>query len=74
MEILLLDRGVHQLSQNEFVDNPRDIIANMLLHSVQNLSVGGQDFAAIYLLGHGIVKLRLMIVNSFNLMMIKTRT
>ena len=37
------------------------MVANFLLHSVQNLSIGTQDFAAIYLLGHGVIKLWLIV-------------
>ena len=35
-------------------------MANFLLHTVQHLSVGTQQFAAIYLLGHGAIKLWLI--------------
>lgn len=49
------------VTQHEFAEDPHDVIANYLLHSVQTLSIGAQDFAAIYLLGHGIIKLWLIV-------------
>ncbi|MDE2078936.1 MAG: DUF2127 domain-containing protein [Patescibacteria group bacterium] len=49
------------VTQREFAEDPHDAIANILLHSVQNISVGTQEFAAIYLLGHGVIKLWLII-------------
>ncbi|MFP3616230.1 DUF2127 domain-containing protein, partial [Paraburkholderia sp. SIMBA_050] len=36
-------------------------MANFLLHTVQHLSIGAQKFAAIYLVGHGIIKLWLIV-------------
>ncbi|HET8581271.1 MAG TPA: DUF2127 domain-containing protein [Candidatus Paceibacterota bacterium] len=49
------------ITKHEFAEDPHDVIANYFLHSVQNLSIGAQDFAAIYLLGHGVIKLWLII-------------
>lgn len=49
------------ITRHEFAEDPYDIIANYLLHSVQNLAIGTQEFAAIYLLGHGIIKLWLIV-------------
>ena len=49
------------VTADEFAEDPHDVIANTLLHSMQNLSIGAQDFAAIYLLGHGVIKLWLII-------------
>jgi Predicted membrane protein (DUF2127) len=36
---------------------PHDLVANFILHAVQNFSVSTQKFAAFYLLAHGIIKL-----------------
>ncbi len=47
--------------KDEFAEDPHDLIANFLLHSAQGLSIGAQNFAAIYLLAHGIIKLWLII-------------
>lgn len=49
------------VTKDEFAEDPHDIIANYLLHTVQHLSVGAQDFAAIYLFAHGVIKLWLII-------------
>jgi uncharacterized membrane protein len=57
---LLLDL-IHWVMKDEFAEDPHDLVANYLLHSVQSLSVSSQNFAAIYLLGHGIIKLWLII-------------
>ena len=57
----LLLGAVQWVTKEEFAEDPRDRVANFLLHSVQHLSIGTQNFAAIYLLGHGIVKLWLIV-------------
>ena len=52
---------VQLVTRDEFAEDPHDAVSNFLLHTVQNLSIAGQDFAAIYLLGHGVIKLWLII-------------
>jgi uncharacterized membrane protein len=54
-------RTVSVLTQEELAEDPRDLIANYLLHSAQNLSIGTQLFVAFYLLSHGSIKLWLII-------------
>ena len=54
-------KTVSVLTQEELAEDPRDLIANYLLHSAQNLSIGTQLFVALYLLGHGSIKLWLII-------------
>lgn len=49
------------VTRDEFAEDPHDLIANFLLHSVQHLSIGTQKFAAIYLLAHGMIKLWLIV-------------
>ncbi|CAL8480609.1 DUF2127 domain-containing protein [Caballeronia sp. S22] len=49
------------VTKDEFAQDPHDLVANFLLHSVQHLSIGTQTFAAIYLLGHGVIKLWLIV-------------
>ncbi|MCW3663683.1 DUF2127 domain-containing protein [Burkholderia cenocepacia] len=49
------------VTRDEFAEDPHDLVANFLLRTVQHLSVDTQKFAAIYLLGHGVVKLWLII-------------
>lgn len=48
------------LTQEELVDDPHDLIANILLHGAQAFAVTGHAFAAFYLLSHGVVKLFLI--------------
>lgn len=45
------------VTQGELIEDPHDFVANYLLHTVQNLSIGTQHFTAYYLLSHGAVKL-----------------
>ncbi|MPW23411.1 DUF2127 domain-containing protein [Paraburkholderia sp. CNPSo 3157] len=49
------------VTRDEFAEDPRDLVANFLLHTVQHLSVDAQKFAAIYLIGHGVIKLWLIV-------------
>jgi uncharacterized membrane protein len=49
------------LTQRELAEDPRDLVANYLLHAAQNLSIGTQHFAALYLLSHGAIKLWLIV-------------
>lgn len=51
---------VHAITATELTEDPRDLIANYLLHAVQGLSVSSQSFAAFYLASHGVVKLWLI--------------
>jgi uncharacterized membrane protein len=48
------------ITQAELAEDPRDIVANYLLHQAEHLSVSAQHFAALYLLSHGIIKLVLI--------------
>ena len=44
------------MTRTELTEDPRDFIANNLLHAAQGLSVSSQHFAAFYLLSHGVIK------------------
>lgn len=57
-EFLLKTASV--LTQEELAEDPRDLIANFLLHSAQSLSISTQRFMALYLLIHGSIKLWLI--------------
>jgi uncharacterized membrane protein len=48
------------LTQDEIVEDPRDLVANYLRHAAVRLSLAREHFAAIYLLGHGIPKILLV--------------
>ena len=52
---------VQAITKTELTEDPRDFVANYLLHAVQTLSVTSQHFAAFYLLSHGLIKLWLLI-------------
>ena len=49
------------VTRHEFAEDPHDVIANLFLNSIQNLTSGTLNFAAIYLLVHGVIKLWLII-------------
>jgi uncharacterized membrane protein len=48
------------VTRDEFAEDPHDLVANFLLHTVQHLSVDAQRFAGLYLLAHGVIKLWLV--------------
>jgi uncharacterized membrane protein len=52
---------VQAITQAELREDPRDLVANYLLHLAQNLSIGEQHFTAFFLVSHGVVKLWLII-------------
>lgn len=47
---------VQLLTQEELLEDPRDLVATRLLDAAQHLSVSTQSFYAFYLLSHGLVK------------------
>ena len=49
------------LLTNELLEDPKDLVANTVLHAVHRLSANAQIFASVYLLIHGIVKVGLVI-------------
>lgn len=49
------------LIQGELAEDPRDLVANYLLHTAQHLSVSTRYFTAVYLLSHGAIKLWLIL-------------
>ncbi len=49
------------ITQTELTEDPRDFVANYLLHAAQGLSVSSQHFTAFYLLSHGAIKFWLII-------------
>lgn len=54
-------RVVAFLTQDELAEDPRDLVANYVLHVARHLSVGTVHFAAFYLLAHGMVKVALVV-------------
>ena len=56
-----LVRMANVITHGELAEDPHDFVANYLQHSVQYFSVGTRHFTAFYLLGHGLIKLWLVI-------------
>lgn len=54
-------RWVNALTQEELVEDPSDFIATHLRAAAQHLSVSARAFYALYLLGHGVIKLLLVV-------------
>lgn len=50
-------RAIEVLTQDEIAEDPHDFVANHLRHAASHFSVGNEHFMAIYLLGHGVVKI-----------------
>src|SRR6476469_1064644 len=48
------------LTQDEFNEDPNDIVATLLLNMAQSFSVSTKNFYVFYLLSHGVVKLFLV--------------
>ena len=50
------------MTRAELLEDPRDFLANMIMHSAHALSVPQKTAAALYLLSHGAIKLFLVIM------------
>jgi uncharacterized membrane protein len=50
------------VTRKELIEDPKDLIANYLVHTARSLTVSAVDFAIIFLLVHGLVKLFLAIM------------
>jgi uncharacterized membrane protein len=48
------------LTQHELSEDPRDLVARFVLQTALRLTANTQLFAAIYLLGHGVIKVVLV--------------
>jgi len=49
------------VTREELTEDPRDFIANHLIQSARQFSIGSQQFVSLYLLSHGIIKLFLIV-------------
>lgn len=56
----LIVHVVGWLTQDEITEDPHDLVANYLRHSVRHFSASSQHFIAVYLFGHGVVKVILV--------------
>src|SRR5258708_26340436 len=52
---------VRSLTAHEISEDPSDLVANLLRHGLGHLSSNTTLFAGAYLLGHGLVKLFLLV-------------
>jgi uncharacterized membrane protein len=53
---------VQWLTRTELMEDPRDFLANWLMHSAEAFSVSRKDAAAMYLFSHGAIKLFLVVM------------
>jgi uncharacterized membrane protein len=53
----LIVRLTALLTRSELGEDPRDVITDYLRHAARGLTLSGERFIAVYLLGHGVVKL-----------------
>ena len=49
------------LTRRELAEDPKDFLANLLVHAAKQLSVSTEIIAGIYLLAHGVIKVGLVI-------------
>ena len=56
-----ITKVVSQMIQREFLEDPRDLVANVVQHYLPYFSEHSQLFAAYYLLSHGIIKIFLAV-------------
>jgi uncharacterized membrane protein len=52
---------VYRITRSELLEDPDDLVANSLRHAFDHLSTGSRIFVAVYLMGHGLVKLLLVV-------------
>lgn len=50
------------LTKHELSEDPRDLVANLLLNLNRNFSISTQHFAVLYLMTHGIIKCILILL------------
>jgi len=60
-------RWVGWLTRNEIIEDPADRLANWLLALAQGFSLSTQHFWALYLIGHGVVKLAIVAALAFRI-------
>lgn len=56
-----INRFVAFLIQKELSEDPKDIMANFLFHTTQNISPSSKHYLAFFLIAHGIIKIILVI-------------
>ena len=49
-------QSILTITQDELSEDPKDFLANYVIHASQSFSISSQHFVAFYLLSHGIIK------------------
>jgi uncharacterized membrane protein len=57
-----LNRWIRVLTQNELIEDPRDVVANLVVRAGQHYTISTQHFGEFYLLSHGLVKVVLVLL------------
>ncbi|MDD4902172.1 MAG: DUF2127 domain-containing protein [Patescibacteria group bacterium] len=57
----IIVRLVNFLTQNEISEDPKDLVANYLIHAFQNYTLGLQTFWSVYFFIHGAIKIFLVV-------------
>jgi uncharacterized membrane protein len=57
-----LSKIVRLLTQNELAEDPRDLIANIMIKASEHYSLSTQHFGVLYLLSHGGIKVVLVLL------------
>ena len=63
---LIVDNLILILTQQEIVEDPKDFFANYLIKTGNNFSNGGNIFAIVYLIFHGVINIFLAVALSKN--------
>ena len=56
----LIRHALALLTRQELFEDPHDLLASYLAYLAQHLSLGAQQFAGLYLMAHGLVKLAMV--------------
>lgn len=57
-----MSRVVYFLTQHELSEDPKDMVANFLVALAHSFSISTQQFAMVYLVSHGAIKLILILL------------
>jgi uncharacterized membrane protein len=58
----ILGRLLRILTQNELAEDPKDLLANIILRASERYSISAQHFGVFYLLSHGGIKIVLVLL------------
>ncbi len=54
-------RFAEKLTQDEFLEDPRDLLSKYVVEAAHQFSIAGKNFIILYLLSHGIIRLLLVV-------------